>query len=140
MQLFPKKVKYRLWQKARSNPKKKRVATRRLTIAFGSCGMKSLTHGRIRTNHIESARKVLSQAVGKTGRVWIRVFPDRPWTQKAAEVPMGKGKGDLQGYECEVFPGTVLFELTGIAHTVAKKAVLSAGKKLPIKVTFMEKK
>lgn len=86
----------------------------------------------ITSNQIESGRKVISRSVGKTGRVWIRVFPDRPWTQKAAEVPMGKGKGEPQGFCFEVRPGRVLFEVDGIPDAGAKEALRKAGTKLPM--------
>ena len=96
--LYPKKVKYRKWQKNRQNPKFLSPETRGTDLSFGSFGLKAVTYNHITSNQIESARKVIARSVGKTGRVWIRVFPDRPWTQKAAEVPMGKGKGDPQGF------------------------------------------
>jgi large subunit ribosomal protein L16 len=128
--LFPKKVKHRKWQSARWNTKRKRVATRGLTVAYGAYGLKAETSSRITSNQIEAARRVLSRNVGKMGRVWIRVFPDRPFTQKGAEVPMGKGKGDPQGYVAEVFPGRILFEIDGVTPQVAKEALRKAGSKL----------
>ena len=139
--LFPNKVKYRRWQRMRSNPKKSknRVTQRGGEINFGTYGMKSLNTARIRSNQIESARRVLSRKVGKIGRVWIRIFPDRPWTQKGAEVGMGKGKGDPQGFEVQVYQGRVLFEISGIDKDSARSAIISAGKKLPVKVKFTEK-
>jgi len=134
--LFPKKVKYRKWQRGREHPEKlaNRKATRGVTVAFGSFGMKAMTGARIRSNQIEAARRVISRTVGKNGRVWIRIFPDRPWTQKAAEVGMGKGKGDLQGYEFEVLPGRLIFEIDGVSEEIARQAITKAGKKLPIKI------
>jgi large subunit ribosomal protein L16 len=139
--LFPKKVKYRKWQRARINPEKfaAKQATRGTTVAFGSFGMRAKTGARIRSNQIEAARRVISRTVGKNGRTWIRIFPDRPWTQKAAEVGMGKGKGDPQGFEVVVLPGRVLFEVDGVPADVARLAILKAGKKLPIKVAFTER-
>ena len=97
--LFPKKVKHRKWQKARKHPDKVGIAGRGTTLAFGTYGLKTITAANLRSNQIEAARRVVSRTVGKLGRVWIRVFPDRPFTKKPAEVGMGKGKGDLQGYE-----------------------------------------
>ena len=135
--LFPKKVKYRKWQRGRRNPNKTPTETRGTTIAFGSYGMKAMTAHRIRSNQIEAARRVISRTLGKTGRTWIRIFPDRPWTQKAAEVGMGKGKGDPQGFEFEVLPGRILFEIDGVPEELAKLAITKAGKKLPIKVRFV---
>ena len=131
--LFPKKVKHRKWQTGRRNPKKLGVATRGITIAFGSYGLKATTAYRIRSNQIEAARRSITRFMGKTGKMWIRVFPDRPYTAKAAEVGMGKGKGDLQGYEVEVLPGRIMFEVDGVAAEIAKEALRKAGAKLPLK-------
>jgi large subunit ribosomal protein L16 len=131
--LFPKKVKYRKWQSDRRNPSKKVVETRGLTIAFGSHGLKATASARIKSNQIEAARRVMARALGKTGKTWIRIFPDRPYTAKAAEVGMGKGKGDLQGYVFEVLPGRVLFEIDGVTDAVAREALRKAGAKLPVK-------
>jgi len=117
----------------RSNPLKVGVASRGLTVAFGSYGLKALGQARIRSNQIESARKVLSRSVGKTGRFWIRIFPDMPYTSKPAEVKLGKGKGDLQGYAAPVLPGRVLFEVDGLGEVDAKEALRKAGTKLPVK-------
>ena len=132
--LIPKKVKYRRWQRDRSNPKKIHKATRGIKVSFGAYGMRAITPARLKSNQIEAARRVISRAIGKTGRIWIRVFTDRPWTQKAAEVGMGKGKGDLQGYEVEVLPGRLIFEVGNVEEAVAKDAIIRAGKKLPLKI------
>lgn len=137
--LFPKKVKYRKWQRQRKNPLKDMVATRGTRLAFGSFGMKAITPARVRSNQIEAARKVLARHMGKTGRTWIRVFPDRPWTQKAAEVGMGKGKGDVQGFEFEVVPGRLLFEVDGITEKVAREALIQAASKLPLKIKIVSR-
>lgn len=137
--LFPKKVKYRRVQRARVNPKKRRIAQRGTEVNFGAYGMKAMSAARVRSNQIEASRRVISRTLGKTGRLWIRVFPDRPWTQKAAEVGMGKGKGDPQGFEAHVLPGHVLFELSGVSEEVARSAVTKAGKKLPVKIRFVAK-
>ncbi|MCY4577041.1 MAG: 50S ribosomal protein L16 [Candidatus Kaiserbacteria bacterium] len=136
--LFPKKVKYRRFQRMRSTPGK-RHAGRGIAINFGSYGMQAMSQKRIRSGQIEAARKVIARTLGKTGRVWIRIFPDRPWTQKAAETGMGKGKGDPQGFEVEVLPGRILFEVSGISEDIARNAVIKAGKKLPLKVKFVVK-
>lgn len=117
----------------RSNPLKVGVASRGLTVAFGSYGLKALGQARIRSNQIESARKVLSRSAGKTGRFWIRIFPDMPYTSKPAEVKLGKGKGDLQGYAAPVLPGRVLFEVDGLNEADAREALRKAGTKLPVK-------
>jgi len=131
--LFPKKVKFRKWHTMRRNPKRGGVAGRGITLAFGSHGLKAMTPGRIRSNQLESARKVVARSLGKTGKSWMRVFPDRPYTAKPAEVGMGKGKGDPQGYEVEVRPGRMLFEIDGLNDKDAREALRKAGTKLPVK-------
>ncbi len=136
--LFPKKVKYRKWHTFRKNPEKVGVATRGITIAFGSHGLKALEGARIMSNQIESARKVISREIGKTGKMWIRIFPDMPLTKKPAEVKLGKGKGDLFGYCAPVKPGRVLFEVDGIADDMAKEALRKAGTKLPLKTKVVK--
>jgi large subunit ribosomal protein L16 len=135
--LLPKKVKYRKWHVMRKNPKKIGLETRGTTVSFGAYGLKATSAFRIRSEQIESARKVLSREVGKNGKVWIRIFPDMPYTQKPAEVKLGKGKGELQGYCFPVKPGRVIFEVDGVDETVAREALRKAGTKLPITSTFV---
>ena len=130
--LTPKKVKFRKWQTSRTDMTKVTHDTRGIAVSFGSFGLKSTCGGRVRSNQLESARKVISRTLGKTGRMWIRVFPDRPFTAKPAEVGMGKGKGDPQGYCLDVRPGRVLFEVDGVPDAVAKEALRKAGTKLPL--------
>jgi len=137
--LLPKKVKHRKWQTGRKNPNKRGIETRGTTLAFGSLGLKSMTGARIRSNQIEAARKTMVRLVSKTGKVWIRIFPDRPYTAKAAEVGMGKGKGDPQGYVFEVRPGRMLFEIDGVTRDVAREALRKAGAKLPVKTKIIER-
>jgi len=131
--LFPKKVKHRKWQTMRRNPKRVGPATRGVTVAFGSFGLKALGPARIRSNQLEAARKVLSRSIGKTGRLWIRVFPDMPYTAKPAEVKLGKGKGELQGYVALVLAGRVIFEVDGTDEATLREALRKAGTKLPVK-------
>ena len=132
--LFPKKVKHRKWQSARlSEAKLARPETRGITVAFGSFGLKAETPARVTANQIEAARRAMTRAAGKTAKVWIRIFPDRPVTQKAAEVPMGKGKGDPKLYVFEVRPGRILFEVDGVTEAVARESLRKAGTKLPVK-------
>ena len=131
--LFPKKVKHRKWQTMRRNPKRVGPATRGVTVAFGSFGLKALGPARIRSNQLEAARKVLSRSIGKTGRLWIRVFPDMPYTAKPAEVKLGKGKGELQGYVAPVLAGRVIFEVDGTDEATLREALRKAGTKLPVK-------
>jgi large subunit ribosomal protein L16 len=124
--LFPKKVKYRKWHTMRRNPLRVGVATRGITVAFGSFGLKAMGPARIRSQQIEAARKVLSRSIGKTGRLWIRIFPDMPFTKKPAEVKLGKGKGDLEGYVAPVLAGRVMFEVDGVDEPTAREALRKA--------------
>src|SRR3990167_7015294 len=129
--LVPKKVKFRKWQTKRTNPKMVSPDTRGTKLSFGSYGLKAETEARIKSTQIESARKVISRTLTKAGKYWIRIFPDRPYTSKPAE--MGMGKGDPQGYSVEVLPGRIIFEVDGVEADVAKEALRKAGAKLPIK-------
>ena len=136
--LAPKKVKYRKWQSARRQGAR-RVApdSRGVAMAFGSFGLKAMTQSRVTSNQIEAARRALSRAAGKSAKIWIRIFPDRPFTRKPAEVRMGSGKGDLAGYIFDVRPGRILFELDGATEAVAREALRKAGTKLPVKVRII---
>ncbi len=131
--LFPKKVKHRKWQTGRWNPKRLTPDTRGITVAFGSFGLRAMTHARVTSNQIEAGRKAISRQLGKTGKSWIRIFPDRPFTKKPPEVKLGKGKGDPQGYVFEVLPGRILFEIDGVPESVAHVALRKAGAKLPVR-------
>ena len=135
--LIPKKVKFRKWHTMRLNPKAMTPETRGIKLAFGSFGLKAETQARVKSNQIESARKVISRTLTKSGKYWIRIFPDRPFTAKAAEVGMGKGKGDVAGYVFEVRPGRILFEIDGTSEIVAREALRKAGTKLPLKVKII---
>ena len=130
--LIPKKAKHRKWHTLREHPDKVGVATRGATVAFGSYGLKATSPARIKSNQIEAARKVVSRTIGKTGKMWIRIFPDMPFTKKPAEVKMGKGKGEPEGYQVPVKPGRVMFEVDGVSEAVAKEALRKAGTKLPL--------
>jgi large subunit ribosomal protein L16 len=135
--LFPKKVKHRKWQKMRKNPDKVSPATRGTRLAFGSFGIKTLDYERINANQIEAARRAAKREAGKASKMWVRVFPDRPYTAKPPEVPMGSGKGALQGYEVEVNPGRMLFEIDGIEESVAREAFRKGSAKLPVSTKFV---
>jgi large subunit ribosomal protein L16 len=137
--LVPKKVKYRKWHTQRRRRSARRLETRGLELSFGSFGLKSVAYGRITSNQIEAARKTISRQLKKTGKLWIRVFPDRPVTQKAAEVGMGKGKGDVKGYSFEVLPGRVLFEIDGLPAVEAREAMRKAGAKLPVSTKIVSR-
>ncbi|QSH39259.1 50S ribosomal protein L16 [Candidatus Kaiserbacteria bacterium] len=136
--LFPKKAKYRKWQTGRKNAKKlARPETRGVEVAFGAYGLKAMGQARITSNQIEASRKVITRTIGKLGKMWIRIFPDRPFTQKAAEVGMGKGKGDPQGYVTDVRAGRILFEVDGVSEEVARVALRKASMKMPIKTKIV---
>lgn len=137
--LFPKKVKHRKWQTGRKHPSKRTADTRGTTIAFGSYGLKAQTGARVTSNQIEATRRVISRHMGKIGKIWIRIFPDRPYTAKAAEVGMGKGKGDPKGFVFEVLPGRILFEVDGISEKVARETLRKATAKLPIKTKVVSR-
>ncbi len=137
--LTPKKVKFRKWQTMRSNVKKMTPDTRGIKLSFGSFGLKSESQARVRSAQIEAARKVIARTLTKAGKYWIRIFPDRPYTAKAAEVGMGKGKGDPQGYCFDVFPGRIIFEVDGVDEKIAKEALRKAGSKLPISVRIISR-
>lgn len=130
--LLPKKVKYRKWQTGRENPNKIGNETRGTRVSFGSFGLKAISAGRIRSPEIEAARKTIAHSLGKTGKLWTRIFPDRPYTQKPAEVKMGKGKGDPQGYEAVIRPGRILFEVDGISEVDAREVLRKGGTKVRV--------
>jgi len=137
--LLPKKVKYRKWHTFRRNPNRPKIATRGTTLSFGSFGLKAVSEERVRSNQLEAARKALTRSLGKTGKVWIRVFPDMPFTQKPAEVKLGKGKGDLAGYQAPIEPGRIIFEVDGTTPEVAREALRKAGTKLPLKTKVISR-
>ncbi|PIR73992.1 MAG: 50S ribosomal protein L16 [Candidatus Magasanikbacteria bacterium CG10_big_fil_rev_8_21_14_0_10_47_10] len=135
--LLPKKVKHRKWHKLRR--RNKGIATRTNAVAFGSYGLTATTHAWISSRQIEAARRVITRYIRRSGKMWIRIFPDRPVTKKGSEVPMGGGKGAPDHYVVTVKPGTVLFELEGIPESIAKEAFTLAGHKLPVKIRFVKK-
>jgi large subunit ribosomal protein L16 len=115
------------------------MASRGNTIAFGEYGLMAASRGWVSSKQIESARKALTHFTAKGGRVWIRMFADRPVTKKPPEVRLGVGKGDVAEYVCVVRPGKVLFEMAGIPKEAAKEAIRRAGHKLPVETKFIEK-
>lgn len=133
--LYPKKVKHRKGR--RRSPKG--VAHRGNRIEFGSYALKSLGTKWITSRQIEAARRVIIRYLRKSGKLWIRIFPDKPVTKKGTEVPMGGGKGAVDHYVFPIRPGRIIFELTGIPEEKAKEAFRKAGDKLPIKTKFMKK-
>lgn len=135
--LMPKKVKHRKHHKGRKRGRG--VAQRKNSVCFGEFGLKAVSRSWITSRQIESTRRVLVKAIKKGGRVWIRIFPDKPVTAKGPEVPMGKGKGAVDHYVAVVQPGMVLFEIGGVSREIALEAVKLASHKLPIKAKFVEK-
>ena len=135
--LLPKKVKHRKWHKGRR--RNLGVATRATTLSFGVYGLKTESHGWVSSQQIEAARRVLTRYVRRGGKVWIRIFPDKPITKKGNEVPMGGGKGAPDHYVAVVKPGTILFEMVGVIRESAQEAMAMAGYKFGIKTKFIEK-
>lgn len=129
--LIPKKVKYRKMHRLRGNVTG--IATKNYSVNFGEIGLKCMDNGEITSRQIESARRTLSRACKKGGKVWIKIFPQKPITRKGAEVPMGSGKGSLDHYVAEVKPGTVMFEMGGLNIEEARKALSLAAYKLPVR-------
>ncbi len=131
--LQPKKVKYRKRQKGRLRGK----ANRGSRVQFGEFGLKALEPGRISNRQIEAARIAITRYIKRGGKVWIRIFPDTPFTKKPAETRMGKGKGAPEGWVARVKPGRVLYEMEGVAEEVAREAMRLASHKLPIRTKFV---
>src|SRR5215468_11171665 len=133
--LMPSKVKYRKQQRGRMRGK----ATRGSTLAFGDMGLQILEPGWITARQIEAARIAMTRAVKRGGKIWIRIFPDKPFTKKPAETRMGKGKGAPEGWVAVVKPGRMLFEMAGVSEELAREAMRLASHKLPIDVKFVSK-
>lgn len=127
--LQPKRTKYRKQQKGRNRG----LAYRGSTISFGSFGLKALESGRLTNRQIEAARVAMTRYMKREGKVWIRIFPDKPITAKPAEVRMGKGKGAVDHYVAVIKPGCIMFEMDGVPFQVAEEALRLAAQKLPIK-------
>jgi len=133
--LLPKKVKYRKWHRLRGTFKGTAKGGTRL--AFGSYGLKALATKELTSRQIEAARRAMTRHVKRGGKVWIRIFPHKPITEKSAEVPMGSGKGAVDRYTALVKPGVILFEMDGITEELAREALYLAGRKLPIKTKIV---
>jgi large subunit ribosomal protein L16 len=135
--LFPSKVKHRKWMKGR---KRTRVDYRGSELSFGSFGLQIESGEKwINSRQIEAARRAIVRTLKKGGKVWIRVFPDKPTTKKGTEVPMGGGKGAPDQFVVAALPGRVLFELDGVSDEVAQKALKQAGDKLPVKTKVIKR-
>ena len=135
--LIPKKVKHRKWHKGRR--RFKGVETRGTKLSFGSYGLKSQERDWITARQIEAARRAMTRYVARGGKIWIRIFPDKPVTKKGAETPMGGGKGAVDHYVVPIKPGRILFEMDGVSKEVAEEAMRRASYKLPVKTKFITK-
>lgn len=134
--LQPSKTKYRRWHRMRGN--QHGVATSGTQLAFGSFGLKSESCGEITSRQLEAARRAIAHEFKRGGKIWIRVFPHKPITKKAAEVPMGAGKGTVELYVAAIKKGHIIFEIDGVDEKSAKHAIYLAGSKLPIKFKFVQ--
>jgi large subunit ribosomal protein L16 len=131
--IAPAKVKWRKAQRGRM----KGIATRCTTVAFGDYGLQAMAPGWIDGRHIEAARLAMTRFIKRGGKIWIRIFPDKPYTRHPAESRMGKGKGTPEGWVAVVKPGTVMFEMAGVKPEFAQEALELAAQKLPIKARFI---
>ncbi|MEY4328359.1 MAG: ribosomal protein [Pseudomonadota bacterium] len=131
--LQPARRKYRKEQKGRNTG----LATRGATVAFGEFGLKSTDRGRLTARQIEAARRAMTRHIKRGGRIWIRVFPDKPISKKPAEVRMGNGKGNPEYYVAEIQPGKVLYEMDGVNEALAREAFKLAAAKLPLRTVFV---
>ncbi len=131
----PKKTKYRKQFKGRN----KGFASRGNKVSFGEFGLKAVELGRLSGKHIEAARRTLTRQLKRGGKVWIRIFPDKPVSKKPLEVRQGSGKGNVEFYVALIKPGTMLFEIEGVTEETAKEAFKLAAAKLPVKTTFVER-
>ncbi|MFT5312503.1 MAG: large subunit ribosomal protein L16 [Paraglaciecola sp.] len=130
--LQPKRMKFRKMHKGRN-----RGYATGDSVSFGTYGLKSVGRGRMTARQIEAARRAMTRAVKRQGKIWIRVFPDKPITEKPLEVRQGKGKGNVEYWVCQIQPGRVLYEMEGVPESVAREAFALASSKLPFKTTFV---
>ena len=133
--LQPARTKYRKQQKGRNTG----IATRGNKVNFGEFGLKAIGRGRLTSRQVEAARRAMTRHIKRGGRVWIRIFPDKPISRKPAEVRMGSGKGNPEYYVSEIQPGKVLYEMDGVNETIAREAFRLAAAKLPIRTTFVQR-
>ena len=132
--LQPKKVKHRKWQRGRTRG----VETRGTELAFGAYGLKAVEPRWITARQIEAARRAMTHSIQRGGKIWIRIFPDKPITKKSPEVTLGGGKGSVDHYVAPIKSGRILFEIDGISRAAAVTALRLAGHKLPVKTKFVE--
>lgn len=133
--LLPKRTKFRKQQKGRNRG----LAHTGNKVSFGEFGLKATTRGRMTSRQIEAARRTITRHIKRGGRVWIRVFPDKPITKKPLEVRMGKGKGSVEYWVMEIKPGQMLYELEGVSEELAREAFKLASAKLPFKTNFVKR-
>ncbi|BBM00760.1 50S ribosomal protein L16 [Microbulbifer sp. GL-2] len=133
--LQPKRTKFRKVQKGRNRG----LSQRGSKVSFGEFGLKAIGRGRITARQIEAARRAMTRHVKRGGKIWIRVFPDKPITQKPLEVRMGKGKGGVEYWVAQIQPGKVLYEMEGVSEELAREAFALAAAKLPVKTTFVKR-
>ncbi len=133
--LQPAKTKFRKYHKGRNYG----VATRGAKVSFGEFGLKATTRGRLTARQIEAARRAMTRHIKRGGRIWIRIFPDKPISQKPAEVRMGNGKGNPEFWVAEIQPGKVLYEMDGVQEDVAREAFRLAAAKLPLRTVFVQR-
>ena len=133
--LQPARTKYRKQQKGRNTG----VATRGNKVSFGEYGLKAIGRGRLTARQLEAARRALSRHIKRGGRIWIRVFPDKPISTKPAEVRMSNGKGNPEYFVCEIQPGKIIYEMDGVDATIAKEAFALASAKLPFKTIVVHR-
>ena len=133
--LQPNKTKYRKQQKGRNRG----LAINGNKVSFGEFGLKATTRGRITSRQIEAARRAMTRYVKRRGKIWIRIFPDKPITKKPLEVRQGKGKGNVEYWVALIKPGKMLYEIEGVSEDIAREAFKLAGSKLPIRTTFVSR-
>ena len=133
--LQPARRKYRKEQKGRNRG----IATRGNKVSFGEYGLKAIGRGRLTARQIEAARRAMTRHIKRGGRIWIRIFPDKPISQKPAEVRMGNGKGNPEYFVCEIQPGKIIFEMDGVTEPLAREAFALASAKLPFRTIFVHR-
>ncbi len=133
--LQPKRTKFRKQQKGRNRG----LAHRGSKVSFGEFGLKSNARGRLTARQIEAARRAMTRHIKRGGKIWIRVFPDKPITSKPLEVRQGKGKGNVEYWVCQIQPGKILYEMEGVSEELAREAFALAAAKLPLSTTFVKR-
>ncbi|HBH46520.1 MAG: 50S ribosomal protein L16 [Candidatus Jacksonbacteria bacterium RIFOXYC2_FULL_44_29] len=136
--LLPKKLKHRKWHR-HSGMSGGKVATRTNSLAFGNFGLKATTESWVNSRQIEATRRAVRRSLQKGGKIWLRIFPDKPVTAKGNEIPMGGGKGNIDRFVTNVKPGTIILEIDGVTKKLAEEAARLGGAKLPVRTKFVSK-